>query len=51
MLSVDRARKILWDEYISMSDEDIQKFIDMLKEVCSVVVAGYIQVKSESLKD
>ena len=41
-MKIDVARKLLWSEYDNLSDEEIQRLIDMLKSICSIVVEDYI---------
>lgn len=45
MMLIEKARLLLWDKYEDLSDGDIQKLIDMLKSICSIVVECYIQEK------
>ena len=42
-MKIDVARKLLWSEYDNLSDEEIQRLIDMLKSICSIVVEDYIK--------
>lgn len=41
-MTIEKARQLLWDEYKDLSNEQIQKLIDMLKSICSIVVENYI---------
>lgn len=41
-MTIEKARQLLWDEYKGLSNEEIQKLIDMLRSICSIVVENYI---------
>lgn len=42
-MTIEKARQLLWDEYKDLSNEEVQKLIDMLKSICSIVVEDYIK--------
>ena len=42
-MNIEKARQLLWDEYKDVSNEEIQKILDMLKSICSIVVEDHIK--------
>lgn len=42
-MTIEKARQLLWDEYKNLSNEEVQKLIDMVKSICSIVVEDYLQ--------
>lgn len=45
-MSIEKARQLLWDEYKDLSNEEVQKLIDMLKSICSIVIEDYIKERN-----
>jgi|GEM_PF-2880816 hypothetical protein len=41
-MSIQKARQLLGEEYKDLSNEEIEKLVDMLKSICSIVVENYI---------
>jgi len=44
---ISEARKLLGSDYESVSDEEIQALMDMVKKLCQVVVNDYSKEKKE----
>lgn len=42
-MTIEKARQLLWNEYKDLLDEEVQKLIDMMKSICSIVVEDYLQ--------
>ncbi len=42
-MSIEKARQLLWENYKNLSDEEIQKLIDMLRSICSIIVEDYVK--------
>ncbi len=45
MISVQDARSILWSDAESMTDEEIQRVIDLLRWICRIVIDAYFSTK------
>lgn len=45
MISVQDARSILWSDAESMTDEEIQRVIDLLRWICRIVIDDYFSTK------
>ena len=45
MISIQDARSILWVDAESMTDEEIQRVIDLLRWICRVVIDDYFNTK------
>lgn len=41
-MSIQKARQLLGEEYKDLSNEEIEKLVDMLKSICSIVVETYM---------
>jgi len=41
-MTLEEARKILWDDGKELSDEEIQRTIDFIQAVCSIVIEDYL---------
>ena len=45
MINIQEARSILWVDAESMTDEEIQNVIDLLRWVCRMVIDEYFNTK------
>ena len=45
MVEIQKAREILWKDYETMTDEEIQHIIDYISALCSLVIEEYIKEK------
>lgn len=45
MINIQDARSILWADAESMTDEEIQNVIDLLRWVCRMVIDEYFNTK------
>lgn len=51
MISINDARSILWTDAESMTDEEIQKVIDLLRWVCRIVIDEYFNEKYTTIAE
>jgi len=42
---IEQAKKLLWEDAIGMTDQQIQDIISLVKSICSIVVTDYITEK------
>ena len=45
MVDIQKAREILWKDYETMTDEEIQHIIDYISAICSFVIEDYLKEK------
>lgn len=46
MVTIEKAREILWEDYKAMTDEEIQHIIDYISAICSLVIEEYVNEKN-----
>lgn len=46
MVTIEKAREILWEDYKTMTDEEIQRIIDYINAICSLVIEEYVNEKN-----
>ena len=49
-MTIEEVRKILWKNYESMTDEEVQHYIEYIKAICSFVVEDYIKEKNSKIE-
>lgn len=51
MVDVKEAKRILWADAESMTDEEIQRVIDLLRWVCRFVIDEYYNAKCTAITE
>ena len=49
-MTIEEVRKILWKKYESMTDEEVQHYIEYIKAICSFAVEDYIKEKNSKIE-
>lgn len=44
-MTLEKAKQILWADAESMTDEEIQRVIDLIRWICRVVIDEYVSTK------
>jgi hypothetical protein len=39
MVSLEEARKLLWEDFVEMSDEQVRHLVTLIKSVCDFVIS------------
>ena len=45
MTTIEEAREILWSKAENMSDDELQRFIDLIGTVCSIMIEKEVSNK------
>lgn len=50
-MELEKARQILWDSGEELSNEEIQRVIDLLRWICRIVIDEYLNVKHSTIAE